>query len=198
MVFWWDSQEFWLRRSFLSSSTVVCIRWGGHLRTQITVICAHGRQSSVHCTHRSWSSAHTKSRSSAHTAKGQGSSARAHTHTPTPRSPAQKTFTWGGVGWVGWVGWGGTLNVHFFFRWVGTCTHTWTLGWGEVGGVDNNAHVFLSQSAWHTTITHEHWDGVGWGGWGGTIRYYVFFSSICLAHASTWTLGWGWVGGVGV
>ena len=57
------------------------IKWGspGEQPFQVGVYT----QIRVICTHRSGSSAHT------------------------PRSPAQKTFTWGGVGWLGLGGWGG-------------------------------------------------------------------------------------------
>ena len=97
----------------------------GHLRTRTPVIC----------THRSWSSAHTKSRSSAHTAKG-------HLHTHTHQSHPRKRISHG----VGWDN-----NVHFF------------CGVGGVGW-DKNVHFFFRSICLAHAHTHEHWDGVRWVG----------------------------------
>ena len=97
---------------------------------------------------------------------------------------------------VGWGGWGGVGQKHscLLLNLLGTRAHmNIGMGWGGWGGTITFMSS-LAQSTWHTQ-THEHWDGVGWVGWDNYVH--VFFSSIYLAHANAWTLGWGGVGGVG-
>ena len=72
-----------------------------------------------------------------------------------------------------------------------------TWGGGEVGVVGRTITFMssLTPSAWHTH-THEHWDGLGWVGWGTTKRSCHLYPNL-LGTRAHMNIGMGW-GGVDV